>query len=191
MLPGNILNTFQKESFLNFTRLFLINEQHHTRLLGCWPSSTYELNLSLVVVQSPSCVWLFVTPWTTACQGSLSLTISQSLPKFKFIAISDVVQPSHLSHPLLLLPLIFPSIRDFSNDLSFLIRWSIYWSFSFSNSPSSEYSSPLRLTGLISLLSKGLSGVFSSTTVQRHQFCGVLPSLQPSSHNHTWPLGRP
>ena len=51
--------------------------------------------------------------------------------------------------------------------------------------------SPLRLTGLISLLSKGLSGVFSSTTVWKHQFFGVLPSLWSSSHNHTWPLGRP
>ena len=50
---------------------------------------------------------------------------------------------------------------------------------------------PLRLTGLISLLSKGLSGVFSSTTVRRHQFFGILTSLQSSSHNHTWPLGRP
>ena len=51
--------------------------------------------------------------------------------------------------------------------------------------------SPLRLTGLISLLSKGLSGVFSSTIVQRHQFFGILPSLQSSSHSHAWPLGRP
>ena len=51
--------------------------------------------------------------------------------------------------------------------------------------------SPLRLTGLISLLSKGIPGVFSSTIDQRHQFFGVLPSLQSSSHNHTWPLGRP
>ena len=50
---------------------------------------------------------------------------------------------------------------------------------------------PLRLTGLISLLSRGLLGVFSSTTVWRHQFFGILPSLPSSSHNHTWPLGRP
>ena len=50
---------------------------------------------------------------------------------------------------------------------------------------------PLRLTGLISLLSRGLSGVFSGTTVQRHRFFGMLPSLWSSSHNHTWPLGRP
>ena len=87
-------------------------------------------------------------------------------------------------HPLLL-PSIFPSIRDFSNDSAVLIRWPKYWSFSFSMSPSSEYS------GLISLQSKGLSGVFSSTTFWRHQFFSALSSLKSSSHNCTWPLGRP
>ena len=68
-----------------------------------------------------------------------------------------------------------------------------YWNFNFSISPFSDIQgwSPLRLTGLISLLSKGLSGVFSNTTVQRHQFFSALPSFQSSSHNHTWPLGRP
>ena len=86
--------------------------------------------------------------------------------------VNDVIQPSHpLSLPLLL-PSVFPSIRVFSNELALHIRCPKYWSFSFSISPSSEYS-PLRLSGLISLLSKGLSGVFSSTTVWRHQFFGV------------------
>ena len=86
----------------------------------------------------------FVTPWTAARQASLSLTISQSLPKFMFIA--SVMPSSHLIlwHPLLL-PSIFPNIRDFSNESSVRIRWSKYWSFSFSISLSSEYS------GLISL----------------------------------------
>ena len=79
-------------------------------------------------------VWLFVTPWTTAHQASLSLTISQSLPKF--MSIASVMQSSHLIlwHPLLLLPSIFPSIRDFSKVLlPICIRWPKYWSFSFSN----------------------------------------------------------
>ena len=103
----------------------------------------------MVVVQSPSrvhnCPVPVVTPWTTALQASLSFTISQSLPKFIFFAL--VMSSSHLIlwSPLLLLPLIFPSIRDFSNELSVRIRWPKYWSFSFSISPSSEYS------GLISL----------------------------------------
>ena len=85
------------------------------------------------------------TPWTTACQASLSLTIFWSLHKFVFIAL--VMPSSHLIlwRPLLLLPSIFPSTMDFSNEPSFRIRWPKYWSFSFSLSPSSEYS------GLISL----------------------------------------
>ena len=95
---------------------------------------------TVVVVKSPSCVWLFVTPWTAELQASLSLTISQSLPKF--MSIASVMQSSHLILwcPLLLLPSIFPSIRDFSNEPSVHIRWPKYWSFSFSVSPSSEYS---------------------------------------------------
>ena len=90
-------------------------------------------------------VWLFATPWTTAHQASLSLTISQSLPKF--MSITSMIPSSHLIlwHPLLLLPSIFSIIRDFSNELAVRIRWPKYWSFSFSISHSSEYS------GLISL----------------------------------------
>ena len=93
-----------------------------------------------VDVQSPSRVWLFVTPWTAARQASPSLTISQSLPKFMFIA--SVMPSSHLILwcPLLLLPLIIPIIRDFSNESAVHIRWPKYWSFSFSISSSSEYS---------------------------------------------------
>ena len=101
--------------------------------------------MDFVVVQPPSCVQLFAVTWTVAHQGSLSLTISRSLPKF--MCIESVIPSSHLllCHPLLLLPSIFPSIRDFSNELSLCIRWPKYWSFSFNISPSNEYS------GLISL----------------------------------------
>ena len=100
--------------------------------------------------------------------------------------IVSVMPSSHLILwcPLLLLPSVFLSIRDFSNESSVHIRWPKYWSFSFSFSisPSSEYSGliSLRLTGLISLLSKGLSGVFSSTTVWRHQFFGILLLYGPA-----------
>ena len=94
----------------------------------------------VAVVQLQTRVPLFVTPWTAACQVSLSFTISQSLPKFMYIVL--VTPSSHLilCHPLLLLPLIFPSIRVFSNELAIHIRWPKYWSFSFSISPSDEYS---------------------------------------------------
>ena len=91
-------------------------------------------------MQSPSHVQLFTTPWTGALQASLSLTITWSLPKFMSIAL---VMPSSqfiLCYPLLLLPSIFPSIRVFSNEPAVGIRWPKYWSFSFSISPSSEYS---------------------------------------------------
>ena len=79
-------------------------------------------------------------PWAAAQQTSLSLTISQSLPKF--MSIELVMPPNHLilCHPFILLPLIFPSIRIFPNEIVFGIRWSKYWSFSFSISPSAEYS---------------------------------------------------
>ena len=86
--------------------------------------------------------------------------------------VGDAIQPCNPLSPLLLLPSIFPSIRVFSNELALLIRWPKYWSFIFSISPSSEYYCwfILGLSGLISLLSKGLSRVFSSTIVWKHQF---------------------
>jgi len=91
-------------------------------------------------VQLLSCIWLFGTPGTAACQASLSITNSQNLLKLMSI---ESVMPSNnriLCHPLLLLSSIFPSIRIFSNESVLHIRWPKYWSFSFSISPSSEYS---------------------------------------------------
>ena len=138
-----------------------------------------------VVVQPLSCVPLFVTPWTSACQASLSFTISRSL--FKLPSIKSVMPSNHLilCHPLPLLPLIFPSIKACSNESALCIRWPKYWSFSFSFSisQSNEYSEliSLGLTGFI-LLSKGLSRVFSSTAVQKHQFFSAQPSLWSNSY---------
>ena len=93
-----------------------------------------------VVVQFLSRVWLFVTPWTVAHQASLSYMISWSL--LKLMLIETVMLSNHLilCHPLLLLLSFFPSIRVFSNESAVCIRWSKYWSFSFSISPSNEYS---------------------------------------------------
>ena len=91
--------------------------------------------------------------------------------------------------PLLLLPSIFPSIRVFSSEAVLCIRWPKYWSFSFSNSPSSEYSGLISFrTSWISLQSKGFSRVFSNTTSWRHQFFRTQPSLWSNSHIHTWLL---
>ena len=92
------------------------------------------------VVQSPSHVQPFATPWTAACQASLSSTISWSL--LKLMSIESVMLSNHLflRHPLLVLPSIFPSIRVFSNELALCIRWPKYWSFSISISSSNEFS---------------------------------------------------
>ena len=94
-------------------------------------------------VQSLSRVWFFVTPWTAACQASLSIANSQSL--LKLMSIESVMPSNHLISccPLLLPPSIFPSIRVFSNESVLCIRWPNYWSFSFSISPSNEYSGPI------------------------------------------------
>ena len=126
-------------------------------------------------VQSLSRVRLFATPWAATCQASLSITNSQSLPKLMSM---ELVMPSNhliLCHLLLLPPSICPSIRVFSNESVLCIRWPNYQSFSFTISPSNEYS------GLISFrmdsLSKGFSRVFSNTTVQKHQFFGAQLSL--------------
>ena len=128
-------------------------------------------------VPSLSRVWLFVTPWTTAHQASLSITNSQSLPKL--MSIESVMPSNHLilHCPLLLLPSIFPSIRVFSNESALHIKWPKYWSFSFNISPSNEHPGLIsfRMDWLDLLQSKGLSRVFSNSTVQKHQFfCAQL-----------------
>ena len=127
-------------------------------------------------------LWL-CDPWTAACQASLSLTISWSLPKFMFIASVMPSSPLILWHPLVFLSSIFPSIRGFLMNQFFVSGGqSIGVSASASVLPVNiQCWSPLILTGLISLLSQGLSGVFSSTMVRRYQFFGVLPSLWSSS----------
>ena len=104
------------------------------------PDKAIKATFFLVVVQSSSCVQLFVTPWTAARHSSLSLTISQSLPKFMFMALAMPSSHLILWFPLLLLPSIFPRIKDFSNESSVCIRWPKFWSFSFSIIPCSEYS---------------------------------------------------
>ena len=143
-------------------------------------------------------VWLFVTPWTAAYQASLSLTISRSLSKF--MSISLVMPSSHLFlwHPLLLLPLIFPSIRDFSNESAVCIRWPKCWHFSLSISPSSKHSGLIPLK--IDLLLSPRDSLESSSAPQFEGISSVLCLLYGSyssilmelmDHNRMWPLGRP
>ena len=127
-------------------------------------------------VQSPSRVRLFETPWITARQAYLSIINSPSLLKLR--PTESVMPSSHLilCRPLLLLPPIPPSVRVFSNESTLCLRWPKYWSFSFSISPFSEHPGLIsfRMDWLwVSLQSKGLSRVFSNTTVQKHQFFGI------------------
>ena len=122
----------------------------------------------MLLSHSLSRVRVFVIPWTAACQASLSFTISQSLPKL--MSIESVMLSNHLSlcRPLLLLSSVFPSIRVFSNESAVRIRWPKYGSFSFSISPSNEYS------GLISFRIDW----FDILAVQ-----GTLKNLLPQHHS--------
>ena len=150
-------------------------------------------------VQSLSRVWLFVTPWTTARQASLSITNSWSL--LKFVSIVLVMSSNHLilCHPLLL-PSVFPNIRVFSNESALRIRWPKYWSLSFNTSPSNEHpglisfrmdwldllchprdsqeSSPT--PQFKSINSSALSFLYSATLISIHDYCKRL---------YLWPDG--
>ena len=142
----------------------------------------YTVQLWISSVQSLSCVWLSMIPWTAACQAFLSITNSQSL--LKLMSIESVMPSNHLilCYPLLLPPSIIPSIRVFSMSQFFAsCGQSIGVSASASVLPMNI---PLGWTGWISLLSKGLSRVFSNTTVQNHQFFGAQMSLQSNSHSN-------
>ena len=127
----------------------------------------------------------FATPWTAALQAFLSNTNSWSL--LKLMSIEPVMPSNHLilCRPLLLPPSIFPSIRVFSNDSAICIRWPKYWSFSFSISPSNEYSelTSFRMDWLIFLQSKGLQE--SSPKLQFSINSSVLIYLYTNSHIYT------
>ena len=151
---------------------------HHWNKHG-WPLNNRDLNcpgsvihevfsiVNATVVQSLSRVWLLETTRTAACQASLSFTLFQNL--FKLMSIESMMPFSHLilCRPILLLPSVFPSIRVFSNESALHIRWSKCWSFSFSIILPVNIQGwfALGLTDLIFLKSKGLSRVFSSTTI--------------------------
>ena len=161
-------SAFQPESLLH--PIFVSREgkalnagRVNTRLL---PSPKVKFSVQLL-----SHVLLFATPWTAACQDSLSITNSQSL--LKLMSIESVIPFNHLilCRPLLLPSSIFPSIRVFSNESILCIKWPKYWSFSFSISPSNEYSGMIsfRMDWLDPVQSKN-SQVFSNTAVQNHQF---------------------
>ena len=155
----------------------------------CWISLLYQFSS----VQLLSRVWLFVTPWIAVHQASLSITNSRSSLRLRpssqwcHSAISSSVIPFSSCSQSLPASESFPMSQLFAWDgqsigvsalASFLPKKSQGWS-------------PSEWTGCISLQSKGLSRVFSNTTVQKHQFFGAQPSSQSNSHIHTWPLEKP
>ena len=149
--------------------------------------------MSISLVQSLIHVQLFATPWTVACQASLSITNPWSL--LKLMSIKSVM-PSNcliLCHPLLLLPSLFPSIRVFSSESVLHIRWPKYWRFSFSISPSNAYS------GLISFRVDwfdllAVQGTLKSLLQHHSSKASILQCsafLWSNSHIHTWLLEKP
>ena len=144
-------------------------------------------------VQSLSRVRLFATPWIAARQASLSITNSRT--SLRLTSIESMMPSSHLilGHPLLLLPLIPPSIRVFSNESTLRMRWAKHWSFSFSLIPSKE------IPGLISFRMDWLDLLVVQGTLksllQHHSskasFFSARPSSQSNSHIHTWPQEKP
>ena len=159
----------QCQSLCNCNLLQIWVSAYHSPWEGGNSSCTYSCFFILCCsVQSFSRILLFRTPWTAACQASLSITNSWSL--LKLMSIQSVMPSNHLilCHPRLILPSIFPSIRVSSNESVLHIRWPKYWSFSFSISRSNEYSGLIsfRIDWLESLQPKGFSRVFSNTSVE-------------------------
>ena len=151
------------------------------------------INKAVVVVQSLSHVALFATPWTAASQASLSFTVSWNL--LKLISIDSMMPSNHLILycPLLLLSSVFTASGSFlMNQLLASGGQSTGVSASASVLPMNIQDwFPLGLTGLISLLSKGLLRVFPSTTIQKHQFFSTQSSLWSNCHIRTWLLEKP
>ena len=152
-----------------------------------------QCRIFLLVVQSLSCVWLFATPWTATHQAPQSFTVLWSL--FKFMSIESVTlsNPLILCRLLLLLSSIFTSISFFPISQLFASGGQNIGASASTSDPPVNIQGwfPLGLTGFISLLSKRLSRVFSSTTVRKHRFFSAQPSLWYSSHLCTWLLEKP
>ena len=198
-LPGSSVLGILQARILEWVAIPFSRGSSHPRIeprsSAVQVDSFYHLSRqgSLSSVRLLSCVRLFVTPWIAAHQVSLSIINSWS--SLKLTSTESVIPSCHLilCCPFFLLPPIPPSIKVFSNDST--LSWggqSIGVSALASFLPKNTQGwSPLGWTGWTSLQSKGLSRVFSNTTVQKHQFFGTQLSSQSNSHIHTWPLEKP
>ena len=179
-----------------FSILYLCTSQ--SAFLIVYRTATYlskdpERPMTHQSVQSLSCVRLFATPWIAARQASLSITNFRS--SLTLISIESEMPSTHLilCHPLLLCPQSLPASESFP--MSQLFAWGgqstgVSAVASFLPKNTQDWS-PLEWTGWISLQSKGLSRVFSNSTVQKHQFFGAQLSSQSNCHIHTWLLEKP
>ena len=193
------LNNLAYSNYMLYIGTYILNEQ--VKRTNPSSSSSFKFRDSLKIsfywdLSLLSSQWLLtfcccsVTKlYSTLCDPMDCSTSGFPVLEFAKFTSIELVMPT--GHPLLLS--IFPSIRVFSNESSVCIRWPKYWSFCVSISPSKDNQDwyTLRLTGLISFLSKGLSRVFSSTTVWKHQFFSTLPSSWSNSPICTWLLERP
>ena len=155
-----------------------------------WPSPLLPTGRRILCPKSYPTLW---DPMNCSIPGFLVLHYLPEFAQTHVHQVSDAIQHLILCCPLLFLPSICPGIRVFSNESAPQIRWLKYWvSASVSVLPMNIQGwFPFGLTGLISLQSKGLSRVFSRTTIQKHQFFGAQPSLWSISHIHTWLLEKP
>ena len=156
----------------------------------------HSKGLVLLSVQFSSVTQLCPTLCDPMNCSTPGLPVHHQLPEFTqthVCQVGDAIQPSHPQSSPSPLPPVPPSIRVFSNESTLRMRWPKYWSFSFSIIPSKEHPGLISLewTGWISLQSKGLSRVFSNTTVQKHQFFSAQLSSQSNSHIHTGLLEKP
>ena len=192
MWNWNILHTSALANFLPIGPV--IEQCHRTSTSDMVTLRPYwKETVQFSSVQSLSHVRLFATPWIAARQASLSITNSRS--SLRLTSIESMISSSHLVLCLPLLSCPNPSQHqslfqwvNSSHEVAKVLEFQL-WHHSFQTN--TQDWSPLEWTSWISLQSKGLSRVFSNTTVQKHQFFGAQPSSQSNSHIHTWPLEKP
>ena len=182
--PPGALDGLCQEHFILSNNHYINELKAHDR--GEVVKEKHTSLIQISSVQSLSHVRLLATPWITARQASLSITISQS--SLRLTSIESMMPSSHLilGRPLLLLPPIPPSIRVFSNESTLCIRWPKYWSFSVSIIPSKEIPGLIfRMDWLDLLAGQGTLKSLLQHHIQKHQFFGAQPSSQSNSHIHT------
>ena len=161
--------------------------------VACWSISQCSSILCCFVIQSLTHVWLFVPPWTAACQVALSFTLFWSL--LRLMSIESVMLPNHLILCCTFSSYLqsFPASGSFGVSRLFVSSGQSIGASASASVPPMNIQGwfPLGLTDLVSLQYKGLSRVFSNTTVWKHQFFGAQPSLWSNCHIHTWLLEKP